>query len=211
VPDQHVVNHVSFREPWHAGYDPQHTSTYWCGSAAEEETGVARGSKMNGPHWRRVLAMLGNADARTAYAQIVLGAAPNDVLPDVKEQRRQRAIAGLLESGLVQRQASGGLVAGEAIFRDLLAQQPRRQPRTGLDRFMRLGRIETYPANLAERRALLARIATETIAPGEKLTERQVNERLLSYTDDVVLLRRYMVDFGVLQRTPSGSSYSLAE
>lgn len=166
---------------------------------------------MNGPHWRRVLATLGKSDARTAYAQIVLGAAPNAVLPDVKEQRRRRAIAVLLESGLVQQRASGELVAAEAIFRDLLAQQPRRQPQTGLDRFMRLGRIERYPANVAERRALLAKIATEIMAPGEKLTERQVNERLLSYTDDVVLLRRYMVDFGVLQRTPSGSSYSLVE
>ncbi len=166
---------------------------------------------MNGPHWRRVLATLGNADARTAYAQIVLGAAPQDVLPGVKEQRRHRALAGLLESGLVQRNASDELVAAEEIFRDLLARQPRRQPQTGLERFMRLGRIERYPANVAERRALLAKIATEAIAPGEKLAERQVNERLLSYTDDVVLLRRYMVDFGVLQRTPSGSSYELAE
>ena len=166
---------------------------------------------MNGPHWRRVLATLGNTDARIAYAQIVLGAAHADLLPDVKPQRRQRALAALLESGLVRRQASGGLVAQDSIFRDLLAQQPRRQPQTGLDRFMRLGRIERYPANVAERRALLARIANEIIEPGEKLTERQINERLLSYTDDVVLLRRYMIDFGLLQRTATGSSYSLPE
>lgn len=73
---------------------------------------------------------------------------------------------------------------------------------------MRLGRIERYPSNLAQRRELLARIADEVMAPGEQLTARQVNERLLSYTDDVVLLRRYMVDFGLLQRTPSGSSYT---
>ncbi|WP_159631836.1 MULTISPECIES: DUF2087 domain-containing protein [unclassified Arthrobacter] len=166
---------------------------------------------MNGPHWRRVLAALGNADARIAYAQIVLGAAAKDVLPGVKEQRRVRALAALTESGLVQQQTSGGLVAVDSIFRDLLAQQPRRQPRTGLDRFMRLGRIERYPANVAERRALLARIANEIVEPGETLTERQVNERLLSYTDDVVLLRRYLVDFGLLQRTRTGSSYSLME
>jgi hypothetical protein len=36
----------------------------------------------------------------------------------------------------------------------------------------------------------------------------QMNERLLSYTDDVVLLRRYLVDYGLLQRTASWSSYS---
>lgn len=172
---------------------------------------MAGGKGISGPHWRRVLATLGNADARTAYAQIVLGAAPDEVLPGVNEQRRDRAVSGLLESGLVEQHASGELVAADAIFRDLLAQQPRRQPQTGLDRFMRLGRIERYPANMAERRDLLARIAGEIITPGEELTERQVNERLLSYTDDVVLLRRYMIDFGLLQRTPSGSSYSRVE
>lgn len=177
-------------------------------TAAQEVIDVAGDRGMAGLHWRRVVATLGNSDARTAYAQIVLGTELPDVLPDVTEQRRSRAIGNLLESGLVERQASGELVASEAIFRDLLEQQPRRQPRTGLDRFMRLGRIERYPANVAERRDLLAWIASEVIAPGERLTERQVNERLLSYTDDVVLLRRYLVDFGLLQRTVSGSSYS---
>lgn len=163
---------------------------------------------MTGLHWRRVVAALGNSDTRTAYAQIVLGTELPHVLPDVKAQRRNRAISTLLESGLVQRRVSGELVASEDVFRELLKQQPR-QPRTGLDRFMRLGRIERYPANAAERRELLARIADEVISPGERLSERQVNERLLSYTDDVVLLRRFLVDFGLLERTPSGSSYAL--
>ena len=162
-------------------------------------------SGLSGPHWRRVMAALANPDARTAYAQMVLG---DDVLPDVKDQRRTRAINVLLEAGLVVRTGSGDVEASDAIFRDLLSQQPRRQPKTGVDRFMRLGRIERYPANTAERRELLAWIAGEAIRPGEDLTERQVNERLLSYTDDVVLLRRYLVDFGLLQRTDSGSSYS---
>jgi hypothetical protein len=107
----------------------------------------------------------------------------------------------------VERTASGGLAAPEAIYRDLLAQQPRRQAKTGVDRFLRLGRIERYPANVAERRELLAWIAGDAIRSGENLTEKQVNERLLSYTDDVVLLRRYLVDFGMLQRTASGSAY----
>jgi hypothetical protein len=104
----------------------------------------------SGPHWRRVLAALGNRDARTAYAQIVLG---EDVLPEAREQRRTRAIAILLEAGLVDLTANGEVIA-------------------------------------------------------EDLTERQVNERLLSYTEDVVLLRRYLVDFGLLERTASGSSHS---
>ncbi|BCW54835.1 hypothetical protein StoSoilB19_22090 [Arthrobacter sp. StoSoilB19] len=186
----------------------QHAATQRRGPAVEGSVDVGGGRGTSGPHWRRVLATLGNNDARTAYAQIVLGAAAPDVLPNVKEQRRNRAIDSLLESGLVEQHAPGRLVAAQTIFRDLLAQQPKRQPQIGTDRFMRLGRIERYPSNLAQRRELLARIADEVMAPGEQLTERQVNERLLSYTDDVVLLRRYMVDFGLLQRTPSGSSYT---
>jgi hypothetical protein len=162
----------------------------------------------NGPHWRRVMAALANRDARTAYAQIVLGAAVGDVLPGVKDQRRTRAINALLEAGLVVLTGSDDVEASEAVFQDLLSQQPRRQPKTGVDRFLRLGRIDRYPASAADRRELLAWIAGEAIRPGEDLTERQVNERLLSYTDDVVLLRRYLVDFGLLERNASGSSYS---
>ncbi|WP_164201715.1 DUF2087 domain-containing protein [[Micrococcus luteus] ATCC 49442] len=159
----------------------------------------------SGPHWRRVLAALANRDARTAYAQIVLS---EDVLADAKEQRRHRAIDVLLDAGLVERTGNSTLHASETIFHNLLSQQPKRQPKTGVDRFLRLGRIDRYPAGAADRRQLLAWIVGEAIQPGEDLTERQVNERLLSYTDDVVLLRRYLVDFGLLERTASGSSYS---
>lgn len=165
-------------------------------------------TRLSGPHWRRVVAVLANNDARTAYAQIVLGAKLADVAADLNDRRRHRAIAALLESGLVERNAANDLVASAAVFRDLLTQQPRRQAQTGLARFMRLGRIERYPANMTERRELLAWIVSEAVEPDEHLTEKQVNERLLGYTDDVVLLRRYMVDFGLLERTPSGSSYS---
>ncbi|MEZ2390031.1 DUF2087 domain-containing protein [bacterium RCC_150] len=169
---------------------------------------MSRRPMPHGPHWRRVMAALANKDARTAYAQIVLGARFMEIAVDLNDQRRSRAIAVLLESGLVERNADSELKASEAVFRELLAQQPRRQPLTGVDRFMRLGRIESYPANMAERRELLTWIASNAFEVGELLTEKQVNERLLSYTDDVVLLRRYLVDFGLLERTPSGSSYS---
>lgn len=158
----------------------------------------------SGPHWRRVMAALANRDARTAYAQIVLG---EDVLADAKEQRRARAIAILLEAGLVEGSRPTGYTASETVFRDLLSQQPKRRPKTGVDRFLRLGRIDRYPSSAADRRELLAWIVGDAIRPGEDLTERQVNERLLSYTDDVVLLRRYLIDFGLLERTASGSSY----
>ncbi|WP_395404222.1 DUF2087 domain-containing protein [Arthrobacter sp. UC242_113] len=168
---------------------------------------MTRETRQSGPHWRRVMAALANRDARTVYAQIVLGARHDDVTSGPAGQRRDRAIAALLDAGLVERGAGDELEASESIFHDLLTQQPKRQPKTGVARFMRLGRIDRYPANQTERRELLAWIAAETFEPGEELSERKVNERLSGYTDDVVLLRRYLIDFGVLERTPSGSSY----
>jgi hypothetical protein len=168
---------------------------------------MTEATRFSGPHWRRVMAALGNDDARTAYAQVVLGAKLPEAIGDLNERRRSRAITALLESGLVEPNAAGELEASGAIFRRLLTQQSRRQPQAGHARFMRLGRIERYPANKAERRELLAWIVTDAIELGQDLSERQVNERLLSYTDDVVMLRRYLVDFGLLERTPSGSSY----
>jgi hypothetical protein len=153
------------------------------------------------------MAALANRDARIAYAHIVLGVTHDDVSSGLAGQRRDRAVAALLDAGLVEQTVGKELEASESIFRDLLTQQPKRQAKTGVARFMRLGRIDRYPASQAERRELLAWIAGETSEPGEELTERKVNERLLSYTDDVVLLRRYMIDFGVLERTTSGSSY----
>jgi len=153
------------------------------------------------------MAALASEDSRTAYAQIVLGTRRADLLPDVKEQRRTKAIRVLLEAGLVEQAGSGELTASGTVFRDLLSQQPR-QPKTGVARFIRLGRIDRYPASASERRELLAWVANDAVRPDEVLTERQVNERLLSYTDDVVLLRRYLVDFGLLERTLSGSSYA---
>jgi hypothetical protein len=153
------------------------------------------------------MAALASEDARTVYAQIVLGARHADLLPGVKEQRRTKALRVLHDAGLVEQASNGELKASSTVFRDLLSQQPR-QPKTGVARFIRLGRIDRYPASAAERRELLAWVANEAVRPEEILTERQVNERLLSYTDDVVLLRRYLVDYGLLERTLSGSSYA---
>ncbi len=89
-----------------------------------EENAVTGETRLSGPHWRPVVAALANSDARTVYAQIVLGAKLPDVAAELNDRRRNRAIAALLESGLVDRNAANELEAPEAIFRDLLTQQP---------------------------------------------------------------------------------------
>ena len=82
--------------------------------------------------------------------------------------------------------------------------------REGIDRFIVNGRIDTYPAKPADRRALLEWVAANAMQPSEVLTEPELNDRLVAFRDDAATLRRYLVDEGLLQRTPSESSYSRA-
>lgn len=160
--------------------------------------------------WRRVVAVLANAEARTIYAQVVLGLQGSELEAALDRKKGERALAALVGSGLLSVSESGELIATDAVFRHLLAQQPSAPAASGVDRFMKAGRIDRYPADRAERLALLAWIAERVIKRGEHLSEKQLNERLGVFSTDFALLRRYLVDFGLIQRTPSGSSYSLS-
>lgn len=69
--------------------------------------------------------------------------------------------------------------------------------------------IDRYPRRPADRRMLLQWIADRAFPVGEggDLTESQVNERLYRYSDDVAVLRRYLVDAELLERFPDGTGY----
>lgn len=102
------------------------------------------------------MAALASRDARIAYAQIVLG---EEILGDAKEQRRGRIIAILLESGLVERTGNKAFQAAEAIFHDVLSQQPQRLRKISVDRFVRLGRIDAVTFK-ADGTSVMARTAS---------------------------------------------------
>jgi hypothetical protein len=113
----------------------------------------------------------------------------------------------------VQTLARAGLLGGDGrvsggVFRDLLAAAapPRRE---GIDRFLVDGRIVQYPSNPAERQALLQRVAASVLEPGEVVDEAGINERLAAFHDDVAVLRRYLVDAHLVERTRSGTEYAL--
>lgn len=81
---------------------------------------------------------------------------------------------------------------------------------SGVARFLRKdGRIDRYPARQAPRRMLLEWVAGRVLAPGEALDERSFNARLAGFADDHVMLRRYLVDAGLVERAPDGSAYFL--
>lgn len=68
--------------------------------------------------------------------------------------------------------------------------------------------IDRYPRRKEDRRMLLEWIADRAFPPGEPaLAETDVNGRLYAYSTDVAVLRRYLVDFGLLDREPDGSGY----
>lgn len=156
--------------------------------------------------WRRIVGILANDEARAVYARIVLGEPVTEDSTGLRERRLGRVLANLVDSGLV-REHAGALVASGDMFRSMLAAEPV-QRATGVERFLRDGRIEQYPASAGERRELLQWVVGEAFVPGDELTEGAVNERLERFTDDVAVLRRYLVDHELLERTPSGSTYA---
>ena len=68
-----------------------------------------------------------------------------------------------------------------------------------LARFFRGERLEVIPRREVDRAACLAYIAGR-FEPGREYPEAEVNSLLLSAYDDVALIRRYLVDAGLLRR-----------
>jgi hypothetical protein len=83
-----------------------------------------------------------------------------------------------------------------------------------LARMMKSGVIERMPRSPAETKILLA-LAASFLLPRHKHTENEINEQLSYWLEgftcpigiDHVTFRRYLVDFGFLDRDMEGSSY----
>ncbi|MGY4857154.1 DUF2087 domain-containing protein [Cryobacterium sp. AP23] len=154
--------------------------------------------------WRRIVAALTNPELRRVYAEVIL--AEHRDRPPLAPARRARAVRSLTDAGLVRPGPAGSMHADDELLARLLATGDR-ATRQGVERFLRAGRIDRYPARASERRELLVWIIARALPDHDDRTESQVNDALLDYTDDVSTLRRYLVDAELLERTPSGSAY----
>ncbi len=140
----------------------------------------------------------------------MLGHAPDELLADLSPSRRTHILESLLGAGLLVRDGDGVRADGD-VFRRVLASAPRVERARGIERYLdAAGRIASYPANTTERGELLTLIAGRALTPEEVVTEPQLNERLEPFSSDVAVLRRHLVDHGLLERTRSGSEYALA-
>lgn len=156
--------------------------------------------------WRRVLGALSNAEARTIFSELVLGAEINDVGAGLKPAKRSGAIKTLEAAGLLA-PGDTGLSLDPTVFRRALESGAPKERAVGVQRFLVGNRIDRYPANQAERYELLQWVLERALSETEELNEALINQRLAAFTGDVALLRRYLVDHGLLHRAADGSSY----
>lgn len=93
------------------------------------------------------------------------------------------------------------------------APRPRRDA-DDITRFLdAAGRIDRYPLRAEDRRALLAWVTARALPADTLLDEARVNALLEPFAPggDVAVLRRYLVDHELVERTRSGSEYLRVE
>lgn len=72
------------------------------------------------------------------------------------------------------------------------------------------GPLKSFPKQMKHRRIVLGEIAAR-FGFGRTYTEEEVNEMLEAVSGDYVTLRRFLIEYGFLDRKPDGSSYWLKE
>lgn len=77
------------------------------------------------------------------------------------------------------------------------------------EKFFRDGKLLVIPKKLKSKQVLFAYLQEELAKAGDSFTEKEVNAFLAEIYDDYAILRRYLVDFGYLERDAYGIRYSI--
>ncbi len=159
--------------------------------------------------WRGVIAALANPESRHVLGLLLAELDASEHLAALPFKRRDRVVRVLSDAGLLVSTGDALRLRAER-FAELLAVAPVERSR-GIDRFVVNGRLEQYPAGVDDRMAVLQYLIDRAMPePTELVDERTITERLEVLTDDPVTVRRYLVDAGLLDREPDGSSYRRA-
>jgi hypothetical protein len=168
---------------------------------------------MASPDWKPVLAALGNEAARTVFAYAALGRLDPATRGELNSRER-KAVQAWLGLGVLVEDDDGSLTVDGAALRAALTPpegEAAGKARSGVGKFLDGPRITAMPASPAERTELLTWVRDHALGPGEVLTESELNHRLRVFHPDVAMIRRYLVDESLLERTPSGTEYAIAE
>ena len=149
-----------------------------------------------------VVRVLAEPSRLRAFAAVVLGAG---TLADVaaasglKAKDAGIALLKLREAGLVE-----GDPARPADLKPLAATLTESMPADGLAPFVRGDKLVSLPVAHERRRKILEHVASQAFVPQTYYEEKEINERLQAWCDggelDHVTIRRYLVDFGLLER-----------
>ncbi|CAN5515614.1 DUF2087 domain-containing protein [soil metagenome] len=156
------------------------------------------------PDSRALLALFANEKARRMLSLISLGQTPDAATFTARESR---VVQRLLDSRVIV-SIDTTLTVNSAGLKAAIGQYSPPRPE-GIDRFVREGRIVYYPSSDADRIELLQWIGARVLVAGERIRESELNERLHPYMEEHVLLRRYLVDYGVIDRNADGTDYGL--
>jgi hypothetical protein len=163
--------------------------------------------------------LLADDTRRRVVAALVLGAATVEEIraaTGLGTREVATALARLVDGELVVRGDDGQhVLLGDAFRRAAIAAAPPRpEPDAAGDvpddaarvlrTFLRDGRLVSIPAQHGKRLPILDHLSQQ-FEPGRRYPEREVNQVLRRFHDDVAALRRYLVDEGFLDR--AGGEY----
>ena len=160
----------------------------------------------------RLVGLLAEPNRRKIVAALLLGATDNAGISRASALSTREVVDGLarLESGgLVELFPEGEVMLLEAAFelagRHGRANEPvvdgdATSEEIILARAVDDGRILRWPSKQSKQLVVLDWLV-QRFEPGEKYTERQVNSLLVEAHLDTAAMRRYLVDFGMLDRS----------
>jgi hypothetical protein len=177
---------------------------------------VVSSSRNESKFWA-IIGLLADPDRRRVAAAMILGASTLDAVAEtaaIPLDRASRALGRLVDGGLVVAHGGGLAIDEEAFQRAARAarSRPARVEHAGetgerrrvLDAFVHDGRITSMPAARGKRLVVLDWLAQD-FEPGVRYVEAEVNERIAARHDDPAMMRRYLVDEGLLDR--AGGQY----
>lgn len=155
-----------------------------------------------------VIAALSHPTVRRVFAEIELG---QFSMSDEDDAQVAKALTQLERARMIRLSKDSGYIVDTAAFRDLLKDENAEEGEAlaSISRFLREGKITQFPRKQSEREQLMRYVAAACFSGGSKLTEAQVDEKISVYHEDTALIRRYLVDHGIVKRAVDGSAYWL--
>jgi hypothetical protein len=168
---------------------------------------------------QEIAGLLADGHRLRVVAALALGAVTVDevmVATHLDARAVGSALSRLTAAELVERDEHGYRLAEEAIRRAARhagvesAQSADAESDPGVPQalrpFVRAGRIAQFPTSRTKMRQLLD-LVSQDFEPGRRYPEKDVNEVLGRWNDDVATLRRSLVDEGFFTREGGGGTY----